>query len=447
MEKVGSRLEKLHAHLVSPGINGAATANTNGGPLVVSPTSALFVSSSLWEGVPQAPPDPILGVSDAFKADTDPRKMNLGVGAYRTEEGKPLVLQTVREAERQMLNDASLNKEYLPMGGNPGFCKLSSQLILGANSPAIREERVATVQSLSGTGCLRVAAEFLGTFYKGHAVYLPTPTWGNHKKIFPNGGVPFKEYRYYNNAKRAVDIQAMLTDLQAAPRGSVVLLHACAHNPTGGDPTPEQWNEILKVVKANCLLPLFDSAYQGFASGDLDQDAASVRMFVEAGVELIVCQSYAKNMGLYGERVGCLSFVVANKAAAVKVKSQLQLVIRPMYSSPPGHGAHIVERILSNPQLFEAWKGEVKTMADRIILMRKALFSEITKLSTPGKWDHIINQIGMFTFTGLTPVQVAHMTKKHHVYMTQDGRISMAGLSAAKAPYLAAAIDDSVRTC
>ncbi|KAK3263085.1 hypothetical protein CYMTET_28091 [Cymbomonas tetramitiformis] len=440
MDKVGNRLNKLQAHLGSESELLVAPNNTSAVAVEATP-------GSIWNGVPQAPPDPILGVSEAFKADKDGSKMNLGVGAYRTEEGKPLVLNSVRAAERQMVADMSLNKEYLGIGGNPNFCKLSRELILGADCAAVREGRVSTVQSLSGTGALRIAAEFLGTFYKGAAVYLPNPTWGNHKKIFPNGGVAVKSYRYYNPATRGLDFQGLCEDLCAAPAGSIILLHACAHNPTGVDPTHEQWAEILKVVKAKQLLPLFDSAYQGFASGDLDRDAQAVRMFVNAGLEVIICQSYAKNMGLYGERIGALSFVVADAGVAKKVYSQMQQVIRPMYSNPPMHGAAIVERILSNKENYEAWKLEVKGMADRIISMRTALHSALQKLGTPGNWDHILNQIGMFTFTGLNSAQVTNMTKKHHVYMTQDGRISMAGVTAAKAQYLAAAIDDSVRNC
>eukprot|EP00238_Polyblepharides_amylifera_P004571 CAMPEP_0196580726 /NCGR_PEP_ID=MMETSP1081-20130531/30284_1 /TAXON_ID=36882 /ORGANISM="Pyramimonas amylifera, Strain CCMP720" /LENGTH=426 /DNA_ID=CAMNT_0041900683 /DNA_START=122 /DNA_END=1402 /DNA_ORIENTATION=+ len=411
----------------------------------INPTSGTM-SISLWSGVPQAPPDPILGITEAFKADpATAAKLNLGVGAYRTEDGKPLVLKVVRRVEQAIVSDMSRNKEYLPMGGNAEFCKLSRALILGNDSRAIAEKRVATVQALSGTGALRVSAEFLSKFYPNAPIFLPNPTWGNHNKIFPNGGVKIMSYRYYNPATRGLDYDGMCADLQAAPEGSIVLLHACAHNPTGVDPTPEQWAGILAVVVARRLLALFDSAYQGFASGSLDRDAQAVRMFTQAGLELIICQSYAKNMGLYGERVGALSVVCKNEDNAKRVESQLKMVIRPMYSSPPAHGAAIAEMILGTPQFYEEWKVELKMMADRIILMRQMLHTELGKLGTPGNWRHILDQIGMFTYTGLAPKQVENMTVKHHIYMTKDGRISMAGLSSTRCSQLARAIDDSIR--
>jgi len=404
------------------------------------------LSGSVWSHVPKAPADPILGVTDAYKADPAVNeKLNLGVGAYRTEEGQPLVLKIVRQAEAELVADHTRNKEYLPIGGNPEFCKLSRQLILGRGSRAVAEGRVATVQSLSGTGALRLAAEFIAKFAPKAAVFLPNPTWGNHNKIFPTGGCAIKQYRYYNPATRGLDFEGMCADLRAAPNGSVVLLHACAHNPTGVDPTPEQWGGIMRIVAEKSLLPLFDSAYQGFASGDLDRDAQAVRSFVDAGMEAIVCQSFAKNMGLYGERVGALSIVCRSSDDAKRVESQLKLVIRPMYSNPPSHGAAVAARVLGNAQYFEAWKVELKMMATRIIDMRTRLHAELKRLGTPGDWTHILNQIGMFTFTGLNTAQVEHMTNKHHVYMTKDGRISMAGLSASKCPHLAKAIDDSVR--
>lgn len=431
MDRTGQRLATLAGHLADSEAGAA-----------VNPTAA---SSSLWAGVPQAPPDPILGVSEAFKADKSADKLNLGVGAYRTEEGKPLLLNIVSKVEKELVSNPARNKEYQPMGGSPAFCELSRKLILG-DCAAIREGRVATVQALSGTGSLRVAGEFLATFYKkGAAIFLPDPTWGNHKKIFPNAGVPVMSYRYYDPKTRGLNFQGMCADLMAAPEGSIVLLHACAHNPTGVDPRPEQWREILRIVQQKHLLPLFDSAYQGFASGDLDKDAASVRMFVDAGLEMLLCQSYAKNMGLYGERVGAMSVVCASADDAKRVRSQVQMVIRPMYSNPPAHGANIVVAILSNPSYFNEWRAELKGMADRIISMRTLLHEALIKLGTPGTWNHVLDQIGMFTYTGLTKKQVLNMTNKWHVYMTADGRISMAGLSAARSMHLAKAIDDSVR--
>ncbi|KAL1834646.1 hypothetical protein ACET3Z_004297 [Daucus carota] len=409
-----------------------------------SPTSSNSSSPSVFNHLARAPEDPILGVTVAFNKDPSPSKLNLGVGAYRTEEGKPLVLNVVRQAEKLLVNDSSRNKEYIPIVGLADFNKLSAKLILGANSPAIQENRVTTVQCLSGTGSLRVGAEFLARHYHQRTVYITQPTWGNHPKVFALAGLSVKTYRYYDPATRGLNFQGLLEDLGSAPSGAIVLLHACAHNPTGVDPTPAQWEQIRQLIRSKGLLPFFDSAYQGFASGSLDRDAEPVRMFVADGGECLVAQSYAKNMGLYGERVGALSIVCKTADVASRVESQLKLVIRPMYSSPPIHGASIVATILKDRSMYHQWTIELKEMADRIISMRQQLFNALKSRGTPGDWSHIIKQIGMFTFTGLNSKQVAFMTKEFHIYMTSDGRISMAGLSSRTVPHLADAIHAAV---
>ncbi|KMZ73817.1 Aspartate transaminase [Zostera marina] len=403
-----------------------------------------MASVSVFANISQAPEDPILGVTVAYNKDSSPHKLNLGVGAYRTEEGKPLVLDVVRRAEKLLVSDISLKKEYLPITGLADFNKSSAKLILGSDSPAIQENRVATVQCLSGTGSLRVGAEFLKKHYNQHTIYIPSPTWGNHPKIFMMAGLSVKTYRYYDPATRGLDFEGLQQDLSAATSGSIVLLHACAHNPTGVDPTLDQWEHIRKLMRSKGLLPFFDSAYQGFASGSLDADAQSVRMFVADGGECLAAQSYAKNMGLYGERIGALSIVLTSADVARKVESQLKLVIRPMYSSPPIHGASIVATILNDREMYHDWTVELKAMADRIISMRKQLYDAMCAKGTPGDWSHIIKQIGMFTFTGLNPEQVAFMTSEYHVYMTSDGRISMAGLSSSKVTHLSDAMHAAV---
>eukprot|EP00775_Hariotina_reticulata_P011576 gene11576-11720_t len=403
---------------------------------------------SVWNDVPQAPADAILGITTAYNADKDMRKINLGVGAYRTEEGKPLVLSAVRQAEQRLVADTSRNKEYLPMGGDAKFCQLSRVLAFGGDCPACAEGRIATVQTLSGTGALRVGAEFLRHHYPVQIIYMPDPTWANHPNIFGKAvGMEVRKYRYFEPNSKGLDFQGLIADLGSAPAGSIVLLHACAHNPTGVDPSREQWQGILQVVKERRLLPFFDSAYQGFASGDLDADAAALRMFTRAGCELLLAQSYAKNMGLYGERVGALSVVSSCPSAAQKVHSQLTAVIRPMYSSPPGHGAAIATMVLSDPQLYALWKQELAGMSARIQQMRQALYEALLEVGAPGNWQHIIKQIGMFSYTGLTRAQCENMTKKWRVYLTMDGRISMAGLSGQRARYLAEAIRDSITCC
>ncbi|XP_078428182.1 aspartate aminotransferase, cytoplasmic [Wolffia australiana] len=442
----GRRLNTLGRHLAADRCDRTSSSSSgmaSQGTISPSPTAGVF-AESVFGNVAQAPEDPILGVTVAFNKDPSPIKVNLGVGAYRTEEGKPLVLNVVRRAEQLLINDQTRVKEYLPITGLAEFNKLSAKLIFGSNSPAIKENRVATVQCLSGTGSLRVGAEFLAKHYYERTIYVPVPTWGNHPKVFIMAGLSVKTYRYYDPATRGLNFQGLLEDLGAAEPGAIVLLHACAHNPTGVDPTPDQWEQIRQLMRSKGLLPFFDSAYQGFASGSLDADAHSVRLFVADGGELLMAQSYAKNMGLYGERVGALSIVCKAADVASKVESQLKLVIRPMYSSPPIHGAAIVATILRDSELYNEWTVELKAMADRIISMRTELQEALLTKGTPGDWSHILKQIGMFTFTGLNPDQVAFMRSQYHIYMTSDGRISMAGLSSRTVPHLANAIHAAV---
>lgn len=276
-------------------------------------------------------------------------------------------------------------------------------------------------------------------------MYIPKPTWSNHKNVVPQSGLPpAVEYRYFDSSTGGVDSTGMVQDLSAAPTGSIVLLHGCAHNPTGADPTREQWEQVLEVVKSRGLLPFFDNAYQGFASGNLETDAWSVRRFVEAGIDVLVGQSYAKNMGMYGERVGALTIVCAQKGAEEAIRSQLKAIIRAMYSSPPKHGALVAARILSDEKLFKEWEGELVMMAHRIKDMRVKLKAALEANGTPGTWNHITGQIGMFSYTGLTSQQVTFMREKYHVYMTANGRISMAGLTDANVQYVADAMKDAV---
>lgn len=418
-------------------------ANQTAASKVTMQAVAAAEVSSRFAGVPQAPPDPILGVSEAFKADTSPEKLNLGVGAYRTEDLQPYVLKVVRHAEQKMLEN-NLNKEYLPIEGLVAFNKATAELLLGADNAAIKEGRVATVQGLSGTGSLRLGAAFLQRYLPGAKVLISNPTWGNHKNIFNDAGVPWSEYRYYDPKTVGLDFQGMIEDISAAPQGSVILLHGCAHNPTGIDPTPEQWEKIADVIQEKGHLPFFDVAYQGFASGSLDEDASSVRSFVARGLELLVAQSYSKNLGLYAERIGAINAVVPSADVAGKVKSQLKRLARPMYSNPPVHGAQIVASIVGDPALFDEWRAEMEGMAGRIKTVRQKLYDYLSDKDKSGKdWSFVLKQIGMFSFTGLSKTQSDHMTDKWHVYMTKDGRISLAGLNLAKCEYLADAIIDS----
>ncbi len=341
-----------------------------------------------------------------------------------------------------MLTEKYKDKEYAGIAGLAEFTKVSAELAYGNGNPVLADKKVAIVQSLSGTGALRLGGEFLARFYPGNkTILLPAPTWGNHGAIFKDSRLAVGSYRYFDAKTNGLDLNGMLQDLKASPQGSVVLLHACAHNPTGVDPTPEQWSEIAAVCRERGLFPFFDMAYQGFASGKPDQDADAVRAFVAAGHSILLAQSYAKNFGLYGERVGALSVVCADAREAEAVASQLKIIVRPMYSNPPVHGARLVSTILQSPDLTQLWAREVDHMAQRIISMRtklKSLLEEKHRSSLP--WNHITDQIGMFCYTGLKAPQVERLTKDFHVYLTKDGRISIAGITDANVEHLASSI-------
>ncbi|EGR33572.1 hypothetical protein IMG5_049480 [Ichthyophthirius multifiliis] len=400
-------------------------------------------SNDVFVNVQLAPPDPILGTAIAYKNDQSKDKMNLGVGAYRDDNEKPYVFKVVRKVDQMLSNDPTLDKEYLPIDGLAQFNELTKALIFGKDSAAIKEQRVVTVQAISGTGSLRIGFEFLQKFTPGE-VYVSNPTWGNHHDIIRCAGLTFKNYPYYNAQKKGLDFEGMYNTLAQAKAGSIVLLHACAHNPTGYDLSEDQWRKLAALMKQNKLFPFFDSAYQGFASGDLVKDAFSIRLFTELGFQLVVSQSFAKNMGLYSERIGAFHIVCANKDTAVKVLSQIKLVIRPMYSNPPAHGARIAAKILGDQVLYNEWLEELNMVSKRIIDMRIAFKNELVRLQTPGNWDHITQQIGMFSFTGLTPEQCDVLINKYHIYLLRSGRISMCGITTKNVGYLAAAIKDAV---
>eukprot|EP00742_Colponemidia_sp_Colp-10_P003024 GILJ01003226.1.p1 GENE.GILJ01003226.1~~GILJ01003226.1.p1 ORF type:complete len:444 (+),score=75.07 GILJ01003226.1:40-1332(+) len=398
----------------------------------------------LFSHLSVAPADPILGTTLAWRADPHPQKMNLGVGAYRTEEGKPYVFSIVKKVERQIIEDSTMDKEYLPIEGLAAFNTGTAKLIFGEDSPALAEKRVATVQSISGTGSLRVGFEFIAKYLPGSTIYVSNPTWGNHLSIMEKAQLKYVEYPYLEGQTCTLAFDKMMSVLSTAAAGSVVLLHACAHNPTGVDPSQPQWEAIANLMQERGLIPYFDCAYQGFASGDLHRDAWAVRMFVARGFEMFVSQSYAKNFGLYGERIGALNIVCKTAAQAEAVLSQVKLVIRPMYSNPPVHGARIVAKVLSNPEYFNEWATELKAVSERILSMRQALVDALQRLQTPGTWTHITSQIGMFSYTGLSPAQVEVLIKKYHIYLLKSGRISMAGINTRNVEYLATAIHDAV---
>ena len=350
-------------------------------------------------------------------------------------------------------SDPELNHEYLPIAGLAQFTSASQKLVFGTDSPAIADERVVSLQTISGTGALHLGGLFLSKFYlKQHpnaTVHLSNPTWANHNQVFSNVHLALATYPYFSAKTRGLDIDGMLSALESAPENSIILLHACAHNPTGVDPTQNQWKQIAAVMMKRNQFPFFDTAYQGFASGDLNKDAWSIRYFIQQGFELVVAQSYAKNFGLYGERAGCFHFVAAPgaKAAdtATRVSSQLAILQRSEISNPPAYGARIASLCLNDPKLFAQWEEDLRTMSGRIIKMRSALRSKLEELGTPGTWNHITDQIGMFSFTGLNEKQVQLCRSEAHIYMTKNGRISMAGINSKNVYYVAKAINKIVK--
>ncbi|KAI9678477.1 MAG: aspartate transaminase aat1 [Trizodia sp. TS-e1964] len=395
-------------------------------------------SASTWTAVPQGPPD--VRITEAFKADSFEKKINLGVGAYRDDQGKPYVLPSVRTAENKII-DSRLDKEYAGITGVPAFTKAAARLAYGENSSAIKNDRIAITQSISGTGALRIGGAFLERFYPGaKKIYIPNPSWANHAAVFKDSGLGVEKYRYYDKNTIGLDFEGMLADIKGAPKGSIFLLHACAHNPTGVDPTEAQWVDISDAIKLGHHYAFFDMAYQGFASGNTDKDAFPVRHFIEEGHNICLAQSFAKNMGLYGERVGAFSIVCESSEEKKRVDSQIKILVRPLYSNPPVHGARIASHILNDSSLNQQWLGEVKEMADRIITMRALLKKNLEDLGSKHDWSHITSQIGMFAYTGLTPEHMDKLAKEHSVYATKDGRISVAGITSGNVKRLAEAI-------
>ncbi len=362
-------------------------------------------------------------------------------GAYRDAAGQPVVLDVVRAAEKRITGTNEM--EYLPIGGLQSAITGALQLAYGANAPVLQEQRVAALQTLSGTGACRLFAEAVARFFPGAVAYLPNPTWANHHNIFRDAHVPVRQYSYYNPATRGLDFEGMMHDLSKAPEGSVVLLHACAHNPTGVDPTPSQWAELSTLMRTRNLFPMFDSAYQGFASGCFDKDAWALRRFVADGHCVALAQSFAKNLGLYGQRVGVLSVVTGSSEEAAALDAQLRAIARPMYSSPPLHGALLLSTVLNDPQLCNDWSVEVAGMANRIKDMRSLLRMHLeSTCNSPFDWQHITSQIGMFCYTGMTPEQVDVLTGRYSVYLTRNGRISMAGVTPDNVEQLAHAMHE-----
>jgi aromatic-amino-acid transaminase len=383
-------------------------------------------SASLFSAIDMAPRDPILGITEAFNADTNPAKINLGVGVYYDDNGKVPLLECVQKAESKLMEQQA-PRTYLPIEGLAQYDKAVQELVFGADSPVIQEKRAITVQALGGTGALKIGADFLKRFSPNSEVFISDPSWENHRALFESAGFVVNTYAYYDPATHGVNFEGMLESLNAMPAGSIVVLHACCHNPTGADLTQEQWGEVIKAVTANGLVPFLDMAYQGFGSG-LAQDGAVVKRFVEAGGPLLVSNSFSKSFSLYGERVGALSVVATSAEEAARLLSQLKRIVRTNYSNPPMHGGKVVATVLSTPELRQLWEDELAQMRVRIKRMRDELVEKL-KAKAPGRdFDFVRQQVGMFSYSGLTKEQVGKL-REESIYAVDTGRICVAALN------------------
>ncbi|WP_346827714.1 amino acid aminotransferase [Serratia inhibens] len=381
----------------------------------------------MFEKITAAPADPILGLTDIFRADARPNKINLGIGVYKDETGKTPVLTSVKKAEQYLLENET-TKNYLGIEGIPAFASCTQELLFGKQSPIIADKRARTAQTPGGTGGLRVAADFIANQTSAKRIWISNPSWPNHKNVFSAVGLEVLEYAYYDAANHALDFNGLLNSLKQAKAGDVVLFHGCCHNPTGIDPTAEQWAQLAELSVANGWLPLFDFAYQGFAKG-LEEDAEGLRIFAAKHQELIVASSYSKNFGLYNERVGACTIVAADADTADRAFSQVKAAIRANYSNPPSHGAAVVATILGDDALRALWEQELTDMRQRIHRMRQLFVNTLQEKGAEQDFSFIINQNGMFSFSGLSKEQVLRLREEFGVYAVNSGRINVAGMT------------------
>lgn len=393
---------------------------------------------SLFTAVEMAPRDPILGLNEQFNADTNPNKVNLGVGVYYDDNGKLPLLQCVQAAEKQMM-EAPKARGYLPIDGIAAYDAAVKSLVFGADSEPVKSGRVATVQAIGGTGGLKVGADFLKRLNPGAKVLISDPSWENHRALFTNAGFTVDTYAYYDAARRGIDFEGMLAALNGAAAGTIVVLHACCHNPTGYDITAAQWDQVIAAVKAKNLVPFLDMAYQGFGNG-IAEDGAVIGKFVAAGLSFFVSTSFSKSFSLYGERVGALSVLCATKEEADRVLSQLKIVIRTNYSNPPIHGGTVCATVLNTPALRAQWEEELAGMRVRIKQMRTALVEKLKAAGVKQDMSFITDQIGMFSYSGLTKDQMVRLRTEFGVYGTDSGRMCVAALNSKNIDYVCAAI-------
>ena len=393
---------------------------------------------SLFTAVEMAPRDPILGLNEQFNADANPHKVNLGVGVYYDDDGKLPLLQCVQEAERQMMESPKA-RGYLPIDGIAAYDSAVRNLVFGAENEAVKTGRVATIQALGGTGGLKVGADFLKRMSPGATVLISDPSWENHRALFTQAGFAVDTYPYYSAEKRGIDFDGMLGALNAAAEGTIVVLHACCHNPTGYDISQEQWDQVVAALKARKLVPFLDLAYQGFGYG-ITEDGAAVGKFVASGQNFFVATSFSKSFSLYGERVGALSVLCQDKEEAGRVLSQLKIVIRTNYSNPPIHGGTVVAMVLNTPELRAMWEKELGDMRLRIKQMRIALVEKLKAAGIKEDMGFITTQIGMFSYSGLAKDQMVRLRNEFGVYGTDTGRMCVAALNSKNIDYVCASI-------
>lgn len=383
---------------------------------------------SPFADVPLAPADPILGLTEAFQADENPNKVNLGVGVYQDGRGKVPVLSVVREAERRWYEKED-SKAYLPIDGLAAYRQEVQNLLFGRDSSLVKEGRAVTAQALGGTGALKLGADFLRRFSPRAEIYISKPSWENHRALFEAAGFAVKEYPYYAPATHGLDFAGMRGTLEQLPAGTIVLLHACCHNPTGVDLSPSEWQEVVGIVKARSLLPFLDFAYQGFGDG-IAEDAIAVRAFAEAGLPFLVASSFSKSFSLYRERVGAITFVTRDADEARRVTSQLKRVIRTNYSNPSSHGGQVVALILADPELRARWEGEVAEMRSRIQSMRSSFVKRLAERGIARDFSFIAQQKGMFSYSGLELEAVRRLRAEYGIYIVDSGRICVAAMNA-----------------
>ena len=393
---------------------------------------------SLFSAVEMAPRDPILGLNEQFNADTNPKKVNLGVGVYFDESGKLPLLDCVQAAEKTMMATPTA-RGYLPIDGIAAYDAAVKGLVFGADSEPVTSGRVATVQAIGGTGGLKIGADFLKHLRPGAKVLISDPSWENHRALFTNAGFVVDTYAYYDAANRGVDFAGMLASLNAAEPGTIVVLHACCHNPTGYDITPAQWDQVVAMVKERNLTPFLDMAYQGFGHG-IAEDGAAIAKFVAAGLSILVATSFSKSFSLYGERVGALSVLCESKEEAGRVLSQLKIAIRTNYSNPPIHGGAIVAAVLGKPELRALWEQELGAMRVRIKAMRQSLVDGLKAAGVTQDMGFITTQIGMFSYSGLSKDQMVRLRNEFGVYGTDTGRMCVAALNHKNIGYVCEAI-------